>query len=72
VAVQLRVCSVEFEKERAMANPLSVITKPLSAITSRDWKSPNGANAIVKRDWVPTGRIDFATKIDRDDDPTRH
>ena len=35
-----------------MANPLSVITKPLSAITSRDWKSPNGANAIVKRDWV--------------------
>ena len=57
-----------------MANPLSVITKPLSAITSRDWKSPNGANAlqgIVKRDWVPTGRIDFATKIDRDDDPTQ-
>ena len=53
-----------------MANPLSVITKPLSAITSRDWKSPNGANAIVKRDWVPTGRIDFATKIDRGDDPT--
>ena len=57
-----------------MANPLSVITKPLSAITSRDWKSPNGGNAlqgIVKRDWVPTGRIDFATKIDRDDDPTQ-
>ena len=54
-----------------MANPLSVITKPLSAITSRDWKSPNGANAIVKRDWVPTGRIDFATKIDRGDDPTQ-
>ena len=51
-----------------MANPLSVITKPLSAITSRDWKSPNGGNAlqgIVKRDWVPTGRIDFATKLDR-------
>ena len=54
-----------------MANPLSVITKPLSAITSRDWKSPNGTNAIVKRDWVPTGRIDFATKIDSDDDPTQ-
>ena len=74
VALQLRACWVEFEKERAMANPLSVITKPLSAITSRDWKSPNGANAlqgIVKRDWVPTGRIDFATKLDRDDDPTQ-
>ena len=58
-----------------MANPLSVITKPLSAITNLgDWKSPNGAKAlqgIVKRDWVPTGRIDFATKIDRDDDPTQ-
>jgi hypothetical protein len=76
VAFQLRACSVEFEKERAMANPLSVITNPLNVITSLgDWKSRkdrgNALQGIVKRDWVPTGRIDFATKLDRDDDPTQ-
>ena len=57
-----------------MANPLSVITKPLSAITKGDWRSSNGGNAlqgIVKRDWVPTGRIDFATKLNGNDDPTQ-
>ena len=52
-----------------MANPLNVIT------SLGDWKSrKDGGNAlqgIVKRDWVPTGRIDFATKLDRNDDPTQ-
>ena len=24
---------------------------------------------VVKRDWVPTGRIDFATKLNGNDDP---
>lgn len=50
-----------------MANALTVITN------LRDWKR-NGSNAlqaIVKRDWVPTGRIDFATKLNGDDDPTQ-
>ncbi len=51
-----------------MANALTVITN------LRDWKSRNGSNAlqaIVKRDWVPTGRIDFATKLNGNDDPTQ-
>ena len=26
---------------------------------------------VVKRDWVPTGRIDFATKIDSSGDPNQ-
>ena len=49
-----------------MANPLTVITN----LGSRK----NGGNelqGVVKRDWVPTGRIDFATKVDRNDDPTQ-
>ena len=52
-----------------MANPLTVITN----LGSRK----NGGNelqGVVKRDWVPTGRIDFATKVDRNDqepDPTK-
>ena len=51
-----------------MANALTVITN------LRDWKSRNGSNAlqaVVKRDWVPTGRIDFATKLNGNDDPTQ-
>ena len=51
-----------------MANALTVITN------LRDWKSRNVSNAVqgvVKRDWVPTGRIDFATKLNGDDDPTQ-
>jgi hypothetical protein len=59
-------CGPEFAKERAMANPLTVITN----LGSRK----NGGNelqGVVKRDWVPTGRIDFATKVDRNDDPTQ-
>ena len=45
-----------------MANALATITK---------WT--NGKNTayqgVVKRDWVPTGRIDFATKLNGNDDP---
>jgi hypothetical protein len=29
------------------------------------------STGVVKRDWVPTGRIDFATKLDGNDDPNR-
>jgi hypothetical protein len=52
------------EKEGTMANPLAVITglantKSLS----------NKVKGVVKLDWVPTGRIDFATKLDSNADP---
>ena len=47
-----------------MANPLAVITGLANG------KSPsNKVKGIVKRDWVPTGRIDFATKLDSNADP---
>jgi hypothetical protein len=50
-------------KEWAMANPLAVIT-------GLERESPsNKVKGIVKRDWVPTGRIDFATKLDSNADP---
>src|SRR5262245_55891679 len=56
------------EWEGEMANPLANITK-LEGLKS--WK--NGRNApyqgVVKRDWVPTGRIDFATKLNGNDQP---
>ena len=52
-----------------MDNPLTVITN------LTDWKSRKSANnalqSVVKRDWVPTGRIDFATKLNGNDDPTQ-
>jgi len=51
-----------------MANALANITK-LEGLKS--WK--NGRNTsyqgVVKRDWVPTGRIDFATNLNGDDNP---
>jgi hypothetical protein len=51
-----------------MANALVNIAK-LEGLKS--WK--NGRNApyqgVIKRDWVPTGRIDFATKLDGSDNP---
>jgi hypothetical protein len=40
-----------------MANPLTVITSLGSG------KSRLSNEGVVKRDWVPTGRIDFATKL---------
>lgn len=51
-----------------MANPLTVITN----LTNRTNRSGDIApQGIVKRDWVPTGRIDFATKLNGNDDPTQ-
>ena len=52
-----------------MDNPLTVITN------FGDWKSrkssSNEVKGVVKRDWVPTGRIDFATKLNGNDDPSQ-
>jgi hypothetical protein len=54
------------EKEWAMANPLAVITGLVNG------KSPsNKVKGVVKRDWVPTGRIDFATKLESNADPNQ-
>jgi hypothetical protein len=53
-----------------MANALTNITN-LEALKS--WKSRRNApsTGVVKRDWAPTGRVDFATKIDGNDDPNQ-
>ena len=50
-----------------MDNPLTVITN------FGDWKSRSSGQVkgVVKRDWVPTGRIDFATKLNGNDDPSQ-
>ena len=49
-----------------MDNPLTVITN------FGDWKSRKGqVKGVVKRDWVPAGRIDFATKLNGNDDPSQ-
>ena len=50
-----------------MANPLTVITSLAGG------KSPlsNEVKGVVKRDWVPTGRIDFATKLNGSADPNQ-
>ena len=49
-----------------MANPLTNITN------LKSWKSGrNAPKGVVKRDWVPTGRIDFATNLDGTDDLTQ-
>jgi hypothetical protein len=50
-------------KERAMANPLALITSLANGKNSNEFKG------VVKRDWVPTGRIDFATKLESNSDP---
>ena len=44
-----------------MSNPLTII-KSLGSAKSE-------VQGVVKRDWVPTGRIDFATNIDSNGDP---
>ena len=51
-----------------MANALANITK-LEGLKS--WKNGRKApyQGVVKRDWVPTGRIDFATNLNGNDDP---
>jgi hypothetical protein len=50
-------------KERAMANPLAVI----ASLASGKSLMSNEFKGVVKRDWVPTGRIDFATKLSNAD-----
>ena len=39
-------------------------------INSESWKSwkKSPYQGVVKRDWVPTGRIDFATQVDGSED----
>src|SRR5262245_60634620 len=48
-----------------MANPLKVIASLATgkSVTSSEIKG------VVKQDWVPTGRIDFATKLESNADP---
>ena len=46
-----------------MANPLALITSLANGKNSNEFKG------VVKRDWVPTGRIDFATKLDSNAEP---
>jgi hypothetical protein len=55
------------EKEGEMAIPLTNITN------LKSWKSGKNAlhQGVVKRDWIPTGRIDFATKLNGNDDPNQ-
>jgi hypothetical protein len=48
-----------------MANPLTVIA------SLGGGKSRLSSGGVVKRDWVPTGRIDFATKLNGNDDPSQ-
>ena len=47
-----------------MANPLTLITNLASgkSLMSSEFKG------VVKRNWVPTGRIDFATDLSGNDD----
>ena len=44
-----------------MENPLALIKGLASGKNSNEFKG------VVKRDWVPTGRIDFATKLSNAD-----
>src|SRR5512139_1461012 len=50
-----------------MANPLTVIT----SLADRKSRVSTEIKGVVKRDWVPTGRIDFATKLNGNDDPNQ-
>ena len=47
------------------------MANPLTAITGLGGGKSHEAKGVVKRDWVPTGRIDFATKLDGNDDPSQ-
>ena len=49
-------------KERVMANPLALITSLANGKNSNEFKG------VVKQDWVATGRIDFATKLESNAD----
>src|SRR5262245_57972797 len=59
---------VVMESEGEMANALTNITK-LEGLKS--WKNGRAApyQGVVKRDWVPTGRIDFGTNLNGNDNP---
>ena len=46
-----------------MENPLALIRSLASG------KHSNDVKGVVKRDWIPTGRIDFATKLDSNAEP---
>ena len=50
-----------------MANPLAVIT----SLGGGKNRLSNEVKGVVKRDWVATGRIDFATNLDSNDDPNQ-
>jgi len=50
-----------------MANALTVIASLAGGKNSLS----NDVKGVVKRDWVPTGRIDFGTKLDNNDDPNQ-
>ena len=51
-----------------MANALANIT---NLEGWKNWKSGKNPpyQGVVKRDWVPTGRIDFATSLNGNDNP---
>src|SRR5262249_20376800 len=46
-----------------MENPLALI----ASLESGKRPMSNESKGVVKRDWVPTGRIDFATKLSNAD-----
>jgi hypothetical protein len=48
------------EKGKSMARVLTYLTRP------ENWKIGKNrpSQGVIKRDWVPTGRIDFATRLD--------
>jgi hypothetical protein len=46
-----------------MAHVLAYMTHPESW---KNWRT-RSSQGVIKRDWVPTGRIDFATRLNGDD-----
>ena len=46
-----------------MAHVLAYMTNPESW---KNWRT-RPSQGVIKRDWVPTGRIDFATRLNTDD-----
>ena len=50
-----------------MANALAHMTSPDSWKNWKSWKK-TPYQGVVKRDWVPTGRIDFATNLNGNGD----
>ncbi len=51
-------------KEKMMAHVLAYMTNPESW---KKWRT-RPSQGVIKRDWVPTGRIDFATTLNTMDD----